>query len=115
MFEVGKKYKYVNDRSTRVYECIAVCDHYGWLTLMNDNAPVTCSWGQFIEYVEPRKEYFNSYKSKSGKNTFFEGPFNSLSSANNEAGSLRHGILTVTHHSDTKVETHFVVVPRGKT
>jgi hypothetical protein len=111
MFEVGKKYK--RKGIDKVFECLSVFGNYGWVK--SNNLPMTYEWSiAWYEYVEPHKEYFNAYKSKNGKNTFFEGPFNSLSYANNEAGSLRHGILTVTHHSDTKVETHFEVVPRGK-
>lgn len=111
MFEVGKKYV---GETGHVYDCSYVDKQFAVLT-RDGYRPVICehsSPGRWSEYIEPRKEYFNAYKSTNGKATFFEGPFNDRSEADFEAGSYRYGVLIVTHHSDTKVETEFVLTPR---
>jgi glucose dehydrogenase len=123
MFEVGKKYKYSRNLDV-VFTCIAHYGVWGWMKRDDQAIPVTVQYDTlWSEYVEPRKEYFNAYKTKISSNTFYDGPHKSRESADGQENvrqkvcssyPQRYGVLTVTHHSDTKVETHFEVVPRGK-
>jgi hypothetical protein len=117
MFEVGKKYKRkgIDD----VFECLCVYGTEGWMNNKVDTRS-TWEWDKWWEeYVEPRKEYFNAYKTPDN-GTYYKGPFLSRERANIEERNRqttqysfpeRYGVLTVTHHSDTTVETHFEVVP----
>lgn len=115
MFEVGKKY--INKTTNRVSECVSVFGMFGWM-VGADGTPVTYPYRskstQWEEYIEPRKEFFNAYKTAGG-NTYYAGPFFNRGLADSADMIIpnrripRYGVLIVTHHSDTKIETHFEV------
>jgi hypothetical protein len=108
MFEVGKKYKLKN----HLYQCLFVGSQMS--VLRNEcnyfESAVPNSYHlNYVEYVEPRKEFFNAYKNASG--TYYDGPYTSREAAHgfvDDAVLYKfYGTLIVTHHSDGKVETEF--------
>lgn len=115
MFEVGKKYK--RKCGPEVYECLSIYRDgvVGWLVIISDthSAPSPASYyhnENWVEFVEPRKEYFNAYKDCAGR-IYYEGSYPTEEVAKSISYSYgRYGLLILTHHSDTKVETEFRII-----
>jgi len=132
-FKVGKKYRIVEGgEKATAYTCVYVTDISklsccaGAVAVLKwpggaERSVSRDLWPQWEEVVEPHREFFNAYKQtkdEMGDNitpeTYYRGPYSTRNVADIRSGMDRYGVLELVHHSDTKVESIFHLVPRAR-